>query len=93
MIEITAVRDRNRVIFGQRARPKWESSSFGMVLAETTSAHIGILRTQLRRTYGIASIVPESDEAYYDSQPEAFISVSVRPYLCLHNDHRNTDVQ
>ena len=65
----------------------------GPMIAETTSARDGILRIQLRRTHGIASIVPESDEAYDDNQPEAFISVSVRSYLCLHNDHRDTDVQ
>lgn len=61
---VTAVRDCDGVIFGRRSSPKWESSSFGqgMALAETTSAHDGILRTQLR-TYGIASIVPESDDA------------------------------
>ena len=64
VIAITAVRDCDGVIFGRRSSPKWESSSFGqgMALAETTSAHDGILRTQLR-TYGIASIVPESDDA------------------------------
>ena len=55
--------------------------------------HTLVFCEQLRRTYDIASIVPESDEAYYDCQPQAFISVSVRPYLCLHYDHRNTDVQ
>ena len=83
MIEISVVRDR--VIF--------DRTKSGMALAETTSAHIGILRTQLRSTHGIASIVPESDEAYYDCQPEVFISVLVCPYLCLNNDHRDTDVQ
>lgn len=64
VIAIIAVRDCDGVIFGRRSSPKWESSSFGqgMALAETTSAHDGILRTQLR-TYGIASIVPESDDA------------------------------
>ena len=85
MIEINVVR---RVIFG---RTKREPSSG--ILAETTSARDGIMRTQPRRTHGIASIVPESGEAYYDCQPEAFISLLVCPYLCLNNDHRDTDVQ
>ena len=84
MIEINVVRDR--VIFG---RTKWESSfgSSGMVLP---GRHQYPANT-IQKTYGIASIVPESVEAYYDSQPEAFISVSARPYLCFHNDHRDRD--
>ena len=46
------------------------------VLTETTSAwQAAWYLANTRETYGIASIVPESDEAYYDCQPEAFISV------------------
>ena len=37
-----------------------------MVLEEATSAPDSILRTQLRRAYGIASIGLESEAAYYD---------------------------
>ena len=93
MIGITAVRDRDRVIFDKRSSPKWESSLLDLVSRDDISTRWYLAKIQLRKTHGIASIVPESDEAYNDCQPEAFISGSVRPYLCLHNDHRDTDVQ
>src|SRR6266702_1454535 len=47
-----------------------------MVLEETTSAQDSILRTQLRRAYGIDSM-PESEAAYYDCQPSALNLISV----------------